>query len=199
MSVEDWPSHDFSSRKQFFENNREQLDLKNAENIPPGLSSHMGTSYWPDGYLLQKNLNREDWEIFATSHNFKKYLELVSNPKILGRLVVATYRVFLSSDYRLNYLRSDGTTALKRDYILKNFGWVFLATCIAFAAFYRGPYLLHTVALGMAALPIAVVIGDGFYEFEKHMVAYFILLPALGVLLAAGNEAEATSTQIPIE
>ena len=38
------------------------------------------------------------------------------------------------------------------------------------------------VTVFFAVMPLAIVVGDGYFEFEKHMIPYFMAIPLFFVL-----------------
>jgi hypothetical protein len=128
-------------------------------------------------------------------------LTLVQHPVILWRLVKNTYLTLVRSNYAVDYTRSGLRLAPAVAQVLINaqtllarmFGWVFVVTLLM-ALVYRRSLFSAAIAVWMLLAPLAVVAGDGYFEFEKHMTAFFVFLPcAVMAVILRSPQASAAS------
>lgn len=185
LGIENWPPRSFSERDQFLNENRSFLQPENmlARKISEDdsrLFKLMGTGYWPTGVSLYA----EDASYFSQrikiSYYFSYFLE---HPALVLKFLKSSFLVALKSDYSLSYLRP----AFNEDYFVYNVLRTFRDTILSYAGWLYFAILLLCLPLAgstsafaslwMALAPLFVVFGDGFYEFEKHMAPYLMLLP----------------------
>ncbi len=192
----EWPEKTFADRLAYFQSNRERLQNATVEFEPRNEFKLLGTSYWPDG----SELSGSSWQPEATSElrslvvevfdegsfgNYFKYLN--DHPSAVASLILNTYRMTATSDYSLSYLRNPSTANSWSSVAFSNFArFSFLVSFLALG----GLTMLSRDRLSMLVLlyftlgaPILVVLGDGYYEFEKHMVPYLMTVPAVAALL----------------
>ena len=76
------------------------------------------------------------------------------------------------------------------------FGWVFVVTLLM-ALVYRRSLFSAAIAVWMLLAPLAVVAGDGYFEFEKHMTAFFVFLPCavMAVILRSPQVSAASPSE----
>lgn len=175
-----WPANEFHGRHTHYYANRDALAVDE-----PGILRHdlMGTSFWPTAATLE---NSQEYAAAVRQGDALSYVRFIaSNPKIAWSLARNTYAISLSSDYELAYLRADplfsrlacDVLAIPRRLTLRFFGAVCALVLIATLVMQRTILQLSITAWLLLATPALVVAGDGFFEFEKHMVPYMMLMP----------------------
>jgi hypothetical protein len=192
QDVASWPAKTFGDRHPYYYSNNESLLISTnyLESIQ-GLRLY-GTSWEPDGKRILNKVNATDQDkiILANIRNRISYYGFfhffVEHPETISAYLQSVYRVTLSSDYSLNYLRvtdEDGEILSKivvntSRLIMKNFGFIFATTGFIILIF--APNLIGRICVLYYFLgsPLFVVIGDGYYEFEKHAIPYFMLMPS---------------------
>ena len=74
--------------------------------------------------------------------------------------------------------------------MLRYFGYLYLllaCVCVAMTTGIRRGWSF----LYLALMPMAVVVGDGFFEFEKHLLPYAMTLPIFVCLIRPPRYADA--------
>ena len=187
QGVSHWPASEFTTRHAYWYANRDRLNDTSADYEP--LQSHelMGSSYWPTGVELLK-LHAPDPKLKADLLDritLGNYLALLtSSGKLAWSVAREVYLVFAQSDYSTSYLREPDTGNMVRltRFAASHFGWIYLA--LALPLLWLPGFWPRLLFGGLyLALPAVVAFGDGFYEYEKHMVPYFASAPLFFVLL----------------
>ncbi len=187
QGVSDWPASEFISRHAYWYANRDRLKDTTADHEPLPSLELMGSSYWPTGVELLK-LHAPDQKLKAELLDritMRNYLALLTSSSQLAWSVVREVSlVFAQSDYSTTYLREPdaGSPARLARWIARHFGWIYLVLALPLLGLpgFWPRLLFGTLYL---ALPAVVAFGDGFYEYEKHMVPYFASAPLFFVLL----------------
>lgn len=181
-----WPATEFKGRHTYYYENRESLQ-PDAGSLPnPEL---LGASYWPTGLDMRRaatdDLGRARYARVVTEGREPTYIgHLLRNPHAAALLVSNTYLTTVLSDYATRYVRSDplvpGAVSRMlqhaREAILRYFGALCAVAIILWCVVQRTWTAVLTAAC-VALIPMLVVMGDGFFEFEKHMVPYLMLMP----------------------
>lgn len=197
----DWPVQKFEERHPFFYKRQQQLQEELPVTLPQ--YSYLGTSYLPTASTIldvarkqetteaQREKARDLYEQLIAQGRFGAYFATVAqHPAVLVQLIKNTYLTTVRSNYIVDYARSAvrlvpeaaQILAAVQNRLARNFGWIFIATLIL-AMLCRRSLFAATVIVWMLLAPLAVVVGDGFFEFEKHMTAFFVFLPC--VLMSA--------------
>ena len=181
LNVNTWGKKTFNDRHNYYYFNRTELLLNTQVNLlPPMLSNYLGTSYWPTGSEIFTN----DVNLAETKDQIKKtlrpnfYFKTLFEYSVFFRLVKDVYWITLNSDYSISYLLQEAeknrqTTKLKK-HIQQYVGLAFYA--IILFGLLRRNWAGKVASLTILLMPLLVVGGDGFYEFEKHMVPFFMVL-----------------------
>lgn len=184
LNVKDWPAEEFGARhRYFYQNISGEADniVKEPYRFPD--ATLIGTSFQPTGNAILASEVPFQVSALTRDLSFKKFLTILKNDDVLASYLVNVATVTIQSDYRLCYLRLEKVShSMCKDQITFSFGFVYfgsLCIMIVLCVFYRN----IIPVLFLLSLPLACVLGDGFYEYEKHMVAYFMLLPLSLVLL----------------
>jgi hypothetical protein len=185
LGVSDWPAHEFNSRLSFFYDHRATLLPPPGTALPPLPPGLLGTSYWPTGReILEKGAPYDDIGALLATLKPSYFWRVLLSKAVFTDLFVTAMRLSVSSDYALRYLQGDtqgfrfSSLVAARDFLLRHFGLVYLGCLVACLVILRGREKLIGV-MCLMAMPLAIVIGDGFYEFEKHFAAYFMCLPVI--------------------
>jgi hypothetical protein len=171
--VSDWPANEFVSRRAI------AGDLTaNAEIVfPPGSERsrrHWGSSYWPTG----DGLDPVESQHIADNAGNWFWQTILSNPKYLFRILTQPILTAIKADYRMDYIfisKIDNKWMDANSICMQHFGAVFsIASAVGLIISIESRNRKHVLLIGsLFCYPLFVVYGDGYYEFEKH------LLPAL--------------------
>ncbi len=208
QDVELWPAVDFTARRDYFDANREELQFRSRQ-LEDSQIYLMGTSYWPDG----NQLSAQHWssnsdervqsafhQAFEVSSLHKLTAMFYSKPWLAVKYLKSTFSVAASSDYSLTYIfpRSlhanlpfIGDLLTTREILAKScWLWMLGLAILAWAIKSRAINSLALILYYFIGAPLFVVLGDGFYEFEKHMSPYFMLFGVIAVLCVINRENE---------
>ena len=214
MNSADWPAYKFENRHIYFYSHKDRLQALIPETLPD--HEYIGTLFLPTASKindvsrdplsteLQKTEAKRLAEHLISKGSFSNYLiTLVKHPDLIIKIVKNTYLTMVRGDYYIDYVRSaanfapfvKGSRVLEPTKIIitRIIGWVFVfSLLLAFVC--RPSWVSGVVAIWMVMAPLAVVAGDGYFEFEKHMTAYVVFLPcALMAMLAVPSGARATA------
>jgi hypothetical protein len=205
QNVEDWPANNFNDRRAYFYSHSSQLQQKTINYEPVEERIIMGTSYWPTGDTIRRDAfgpggseeDKKQYDSIIKKGSIGNYMHfLYAHQSIIGLLIKNTYRISLISDYSVSYLRSSliskGNVVLKKfldsiEFIRMSYGYIFyliaLVTCVCCCINFSMTNLMVTVYYFLVS-PLFALMGDGFYEYEKHMMPYLFLalLPLMLVL-----------------
>ena len=189
QGVGDWPAFNYPDRQEYFRQNQIDLQKLTSGLEPMDGISLMGTTVWPEGmrFFLKSGIvmKPEYFQRFGLTAFLKT---LVSSPDILLKLVKQSIKVTFLSDYNLNDLSSGLSSSeiyhyLKRP-IAEWYGIIFFAHLLLFMNLKIKPSRWELlIATFYLALPLAIVLGDGYAEFEKHMVPFIMSSPLYVLLL----------------
>jgi len=105
---------------------------------------------------------------------------------ILWRLLKNTYLTLVRSNYAVDYTRSGLRLTPAVAQVLINaqpcspyVGWVFVVTLLMALVYRRSLFSAAIACMECCVAPLAVVAGDGYFEFEKHMTAFSFFYPVL--------------------
>ena len=188
QGISDWPANQYSEREHYFANNRPSLQTQSNSLELIENEYLWGTSFWPKGLELMTSGNDARWQSIEKLLTPKKMAAFFwAHPRKLSTYLFNSTMVFLGSDYTLRYLQIPnlyGSYALftKIGNTLRKAVIVFyLSGLILFLCSRKGAGRMIG-AFTMFCAPLSVILGDGFFEFEKHMMPYFISLPLLFIL-----------------
>jgi hypothetical protein len=183
-----WPAKNFIDRLEYFSKHQSELQqLTQSTELVEDLKL-WGTSYWPTGLELFTSGNDSRWEKIQATLNLKKFLIFFyRHPKVIWSYFRNTFGVFMQSDYSIDYLQEAKSNTISfglsdiNQFCMQNLSWLYCFLLLAFL-FSKRNFGLMTGALTLLLAPFFVVIGDGFFEYEKHMMPFFIALPILLIL-----------------
>ncbi|MEO0621058.1 MAG: hypothetical protein AAF183_02430 [Pseudomonadota bacterium] len=176
--VSGWEARAFGER---LEERLVRVDPETAVSLGLGsdIVDRWGQSYWPD-------LVDVDWrerERLAEAGMLSPFLGIVLRaPEILWRSAAESCLTAFRADYRLSYLLV-GEWPPITSAILSRLGWVFAVFTLGFAAAVTTRSWLSALFLLPTVLaPLFVVLADGYYEYEKHLIPYLVpgIIAALG-------------------
>jgi hypothetical protein len=195
QEVQSWPVNSFTQRLDYFYSHQKTLQapLQNTE-LYSG-QALWGTSYWPTGLALLTSGNDPQWQqikALLTPITFAKYF--YHHPQWIVQYLTSTAAVFVSSDYSLRYLKiksnhsQSNASQIQSALLLLND--VLLASCAILYCLLMIRVALSRTRFGrlvaIATLlfsPLAIVLGDGYFEYEKHMMSFFMCMPILLLLI----------------
>ena len=184
LGVTSWDKATFSERHHFFYTDRPTLESgTRVTNLPPELLPLLGTSFWPTGSDIFSN--KQDFGVdksqLEASLKPSFYLKLLFADGIFPKFLTSVYSLTFQSQYSVSYLLSEGERE-RRFSITKTMilGWAGLAFfTLTILGLLRKEPIAYLAAVLSLSMPLVVVLGDGFYEFEKHMVPFFMALPII--------------------
>lgn len=193
QSVHSWPANHFSERLQYFSSNQDELqkNTKDTELVPN--LNLWGTSFWPTGLELLTSGNDQQWENIEQKLNPKSLLKFFYvHPSALIQYLRNGALVFANSNYAFGALQEISPsligarlTALN-NYSLQSVIWLY-ALLLIYCLLSRSGFG-RLLCLGiLIGAPFAALIGDGFFEFEKHLMPYFLTLPLLLLFIPSKN------------
>jgi hypothetical protein len=193
QSVHSWPANHFSGRLQYFSSHQDELQeiTKDAELVPN--LNLWGTSFWPTGLELLTSGNDQRWENIDRQLNPKSFLKFFYiHPSALIQYLQNGVLVFTNSNYALGALQEilpsligTGLTVLN-NYSLQSVIWLYALLLIYCLLSRSGFGRLLSIGILIGA-PFTVLIGDGYFEFEKHLMPYFLTLPLLLLFIPSKN------------
>jgi hypothetical protein len=151
-------------------------DSAQALGLPDSIKPAWGHSFWPDGDHLAPPARQAAIDA-GKAHAF--VATLARHPQALWQVVTQSYVTAAKADYTQAYLymqggRCDPTPAPTLwQRVMAHLGWFFWLAPPAFAL---ACWLRNRAAAALMAIvlvsPCFVVLGDGYYEFEKHLMPY---------------------------
>jgi len=219
QGVTDWPARDFFARRGYFYEHGAELQARSeaiARTLPAGGSGApdlLGTSYWPTGLALQTAAeargDRADWtQTIASGRPLQLAGFLASHPVIALDWARTAWTLFLRSDYELRYLRPDHQPDPAQPWLARADvaagaplvpALMLALSAVALVAALRPGQ--RGIGLGYAWLflvaPLFVAFGDGFFEYEKHLLPLLMLSIVLGSHLACELLAPAPASVSP--
>ncbi|WP_099558156.1 hypothetical protein [Hartmannibacter diazotrophicus] len=198
QGVADWPVHEFRSRKGYFDEHKAELQARTEfKSLFPD-SKLAGTSYWPTGAAIRDDAGEEDVPALDKSRLRESFIALATNGPSHLHWVRTALELAYTSDYSLDYTRSLSPLAKSGPLsyesvsaaILANLGFVFLAFAVLTVLIARRFDLLLLAGYIAAGAPMFTVTGDGFFEYEKHLLPVMIFVFALpGIAVACRSVA----------
>lgn len=192
QDVGDWPARTFSARRQYFTENQTGLQtLTQTYEITPNRLL-MGSSYYMTGYQLKRAMieagRGDDFAaVLAPGSVFRTLKWLILRPQLWPKLAKEVAVVTVTADYRLRYmerqLRLPGLDPIRE--AARIWGGALMVAVIALIAILRRRIVVPLVFA--VTLPAAAWLGSGFFEFEKHMSPYWMLLPLLVAVTYSDN------------
>lgn len=189
-----WPARTFNARAAYFYKHRAQLERKSIKCEPYKNESLLGTDYWPTGTQLRKESYTKEGVAVCKKMgcdnvihkgDLKHFSEFfLDHPELMFRYLKNTFLITLRANYNISYLRTPSAEGLEYFYyisvvqrfILDSAGYLFFAIGLVAIALRPSIKTAVIVVYFFIGAPIFVVLGDGFFEFEKHMVAYFMII-----------------------
>lgn len=209
----DWPAQRFDERHPYFYKHQQTFQEQLPVTLPQ--YGYLGTSYLPTASTILDATNKPEateaqreqaqalYEQLIDQGRFGAYFAVVAqHPAVLVQLIKNTYLTAVRSNYIVDYARSAVRLAPEAAQVLvavqahlaRVFGWIFVVA-LMLALLLRRSLFSAAITVWMLLAPLAVVAGDGFFEFEKHMTAFFVFLPC--ALMSAVVEAPKSSPTSP--
>lgn len=179
QNVAQWPASSSLDRKIFFRQNKAALQKMSNHLEPFTNEKLMGTSVWPDGmsFFIRSGIVNKP-EIIHQFGLSAVIRVMVTDPGVLLKLVTQPLKVTFISDYNLDDASSGSSSAgflyfLKRN-LAKVYGIIFFLQLLFILGPNRKPTLQSLLVCALyLILPVAIIFGDGYIEFEKHMIPFF--------------------------
>ena len=191
QSVYSWPANHFSERLHYFSSHQNELQeiTKDAELVPN--LNLWGTSFWPTGLELLTSGDDPRWENIERQLSPRTFLKFFyTHPSALIQYFQNGLLIFLTSNYTFGTLQEiepsliSNALAFVNQYALENVIWLYALLLVYFFISRKkfGRILAISVSIGA---PLAVLVGDGYFEYEKHLMAFFITLPLIVLFTSA--------------
>jgi len=189
QNVMAWPVSSFYPRLQYFYRNRPALQAQSQSYEPTQSPMLLGTSCWPSEVkILISHLSPQalahELQIMDVGKMRHFFAFMWWHPRVITPYLRTIYQMSASSNYALHYLRTPAQSdswwaralyAANEQYFAYA-GYAFFA--LGGLLLLSGDVTIACVALYFfLGAPLFVCLGDGFYEFEKHLNVYFMLLP----------------------
>lgn len=192
--VASWPTSTNETRNAYALANQNTIPRQSCSAFPAQVRQYLGSVYWNTGHDLRAiafgpsgtQVERDAFNRVIQEGSFSSYLkDLVECPELGPKLTYNTVVVAAKGDYRLGYIRSQPTNspALFRafnavhNFVLANLGWIVACLLTALLVVVRGLWRRIVVLVGLFAVLLATVAGDGYFELEKHLLGSVMLLP----------------------
>jgi hypothetical protein len=198
--VSTWPERDFEARRAASAGRVHADDLRQL-GLPDIMGPAWGQSFWP--YCApQVQAGCDAGSAEGQTLNFLRIL--ARHPAALWASVHEAWWTAVNADYSMGYItmqngrlvRPGDTPLFQRLMSCAGALWWALLALTLWSGLRRQ---LLPLALGLTLLctPTVVVLGDGFYEFERHLLPYLALLPGMAALLlpVARTRAQARPAQ----
>lgn len=192
QGVNGWPAHEFNARMHYFAANKAKLQQKTVSDEPTHRHLLLGTSYWPTGAELSTwawqnaadSSRRIDVnEVFGKGRLPYYASYLLAHPKAAIAIAWRAPVTALTADYSLAYIRHGSSQSSFLSSFIADAAFIYPAvalTCIVVALGLFGTKATFTGgAYFILGAPLFVVVGDGYFEFEKHLAPYLMLIPGL--------------------
>lgn len=184
QDVGDWPIQKYPERHHYFSLNQERLQAMTQAYETDLSRPLMGTSYYSWGYDMRRDLIKQGREaafaqVLAPGSLANMMGWFLRHPQLWPKLATQVAKVTFKSDYRLKYMEGPlslpGLDLVRK--VLRFWGGAVVLGAVALIAVLRRRIQIPLIYL--VSLPAAVWLGSGFFEFEKHIVPYWMLLPLL--------------------
>lgn len=197
QDVASWPANHFHERLDYFYTNQKILQIYTNKYFSKDIQNLAGTSYWPTGDNMRKSINdisTSDSEKDVLKNkievaNSKNYINMYfTNPQLIYSVSKNAIMTAFHSEISLKYLRNPNevSDAFTKSSILMSanlYKLIVLINIVIFFYLYKRFFLILCALYVSLGFPIFVVLGDGYYEFEKHIVPYIILYPFFCMIL----------------
>jgi len=192
QKVSTWPARNTPDRLRYFYQHQTQLQLRSKTFEPDPVDPRLGTSFFPTELPQVRGKLDDRHKAAILKILFRGRMValcgfLIAHPGVAIQYFKNIYWVALDSDYAVRYLRPQIAIHVPIGVMLAGLsngvlywaGYVFY--CTGMVLLVVKPNGLKWMVIGYFFLgaPVFAVLGDGFYEFEKHMHVYLMLIPLL--------------------
>jgi hypothetical protein len=162
--------------------------------IPTQAQAYLGTTYYPTGNALYDTAygpdgtaaERTTYTDLLQDASLKNYATyLVNCPTLLPKLAYNAVAEAVKVGYDVLYIRRIPKHLAPpfsvfnsvHNWVLRYLGWIVAISLLSLLAVARGLWRRALLVLSYMAISLSVVVGDGFLEYEKHLLTTFMLLP----------------------
>lgn len=184
--VSTWPERHFEARRDAAGQRVHPEDARQL-GLPEALRPAWGQSFWP--YCAPQA--QAGCEIGSEEGQTGRFLRrLLSHPATLWASMRESWWTAANADYSLRYIAMQGrrltlpgeATLLHGLMAGSGMLWWGLLALTLWSGL-KGMVLPLALGLTLVCTPTLVVLGDGYYEFERHLLPYLSLLPGMTALL----------------
>jgi hypothetical protein len=192
QDVSVWPANAIGPRLNFYYSHRAVLQKSSNAYEADAPEKFFGTSFWPTISNIVKSPGFKEHgprlRIAESNVTLGKFaMFFVRHPDVFPKYVSCIYRVTWGSDYSLNLYKTEGLYHWRvskvlgsiADVLLSNLGKLYAALGLALLLIRPRRFNTAVTLYFFLGAPVFAVIGDGYFEFERHMAPYFMLLPLL--------------------
>lgn len=184
MQASDWPGRDFIARRDHFQAQPDTAWEPIRQACSPPGHALMGTSYWPTGsaFMTAPEGSETEMKAHIEGLDFGAYFACLGEVGQPVTIALEVAELYLLSDYALAYiLPVDGPAVNAASAALLSYGGlIFVALSGVLLVWARNGKVTLALLYLAAGTPYFVFVGDGFFEFEKHVIVNFAgLLPCL--------------------
>lgn len=189
QNVENWENiTNFHTRAEYFKKHQDSLQkISNPYFEQEELKTLLGTSYWPKGKEIFESENSNKNGIFQQGNYTNFILFFFKNPSLFFKVPYSSTITALKSDLSLDYLRPKNfensfyhQVSLFLGNKILGIMIFFLSLLIIFRFNIKNLAFYIIFVIGAATF---TVIGDGYYEFEKHLIPYLMMFPLFVFLI----------------
>lgn len=206
MGVAEAPPRSFDAMRSYFYTKLPK-SLGKPESLPARDADLMGTTYWMTGYELSviaaagTPAEQARFREIVQRGRFGRILaHFASHPAALPGYLWSPLVVATRFDYDLSYIRTDAARPPDAwswfravdEWVLSRLGYALLgafAVALLMAARRRSLPAALLAGYFFVGAPIFCVLGDGYYEIEKHLSSLWFFAPVILYLCAEGFDA----------
>lgn len=206
MGVAEAPPRSFDAMRSYLYAQMPK-SLGKPESLPARDADLMGTTYWMTGYELSviaaagTPADKARFREIVQRGRFAQVLaHFASHPAALPGYLWSPLVVATRFDYDLSYIRTDASRPADAwswfravdEIVLARLGYVLLGACAAallMAARRRSLPAALLAGYFFVGAPIFCVLGDGYYEIEKHLSSLWFFAPVILYLCFVGFDA----------
>jgi hypothetical protein len=194
--VSQWPATDQAQR---LAQAHQQVHWSSGQalGLPTGIARMWGGSFWPDA----ETASPTERDLASEAGKLPAYARLLAtHPSAAWQLLTQPYLTAAKADYTTAYLfmnRGKVQTSVGPSpwqWLMARLGGLYvLALAVLVWALYKRQHAAATMSLIVLVSPLFTVLGDGYFEFERHLLPYLAVSTGVAASLLYRGQARATS------